>query len=49
MKLFDFRNGNWGLKLLALVLAILIYFTIKNESASGGRHHDRITLKHRHR
>ncbi len=49
MKLFDFRNGNWGLKLLALVLAILIYFTIKNDPASGGRHHDRITLKHRHR
>lgn len=41
MKLLDFRNGNWGLKLLALVLAVVIYFTIKNESATGGRHHDR--------
>lgn len=49
MKLFDFKNGNWGLKLLALVLAILIYFTIKNESASGGRHHDRISFNHRNR
>ena len=31
MKLFKFINNNWGLKLLALVLAIVIYYTI-NES-----------------
>ena len=41
MKIREFLAGNWGLKLLALVLAIVIYYTIKNESASGRRHHDR--------
>ena len=28
-----FKNGNWGLKLLALALAIVIYLALKNESA----------------
>ena len=41
MKLVRIRDGNWGLKLLALVLAIVIYYTLKNESATGGRSHDR--------
>ena len=41
MSLLSFKNGNWGLKFLALVLAIIIYYTIKNESASGRRHYDR--------
>lgn len=41
MKLLKIRDGNWGLKLLALVLAIVTYYTIKNESAGGGRHHDK--------
>ena len=41
MKLLKIRDGNWGLKLLALVLAIVTYYTIKNESAAGGRSHDR--------
>ena len=31
------RNGNWGLKLLSLVLAIVIYYAIKTESARSGR------------
>ena len=31
------KNGNWGLKLLSLVLAIVVYYSIKTESASGGR------------
>ncbi len=31
------RNGNWGLKLLSLVLAIIVYYAIKTESARGGR------------
>ena len=26
------KNGNWGLKLLALVLAIVIYHALKNET-----------------
>ena len=29
------RNGNWGLKLLALILAIVIYHSLKNESAQN--------------
>ena len=41
MKLLRIRDGNWGLKLLALVLAIVIYYTLKDESATGGRNHDR--------
>jgi len=36
-----FKNGNWGLKLLALILAIVIYHTLKNESARSGRTDDR--------
>ena len=40
MNLFRIKNGNWGLKLLALVLAIVIYYTLKNESATVGRNHD---------
>jgi len=35
------KNGNWGLKLLALILAIVIYHTLKNESAQRGRTDDR--------
>lgn len=41
MKITGILGGNWGLKLLALALAIVIYYTIKNESAHGGRSHDR--------
>lgn len=40
MNLFNFRNGNWGLKLVALVLAVVIYCAIKNGSADGGRMND---------
>jgi len=36
-----FKNGNWGLKLLALILAVVIYHALKNESARGGRTDDR--------
>ena len=35
------RNKNWGLKLLALVLAIVIYHALKNESARSGHENDR--------
>ena len=31
------KNGNWGLKLLSLILAIVVYYSIKTESARGGR------------
>jgi len=37
------KNGNWGLKLLSLVLAIVIYYAIKTESARSGR-----TSQHQH-
>ena len=40
MNLLRIKDGNWGLKLLALVLAIVIYYTLKNDSATGGRNHD---------
>ena len=41
MNLFNFRNGSWGLKLVALVLAVVIYYAMKNESAGRGSKHDR--------
>lgn len=36
-------GGNWGLKLLALAIAIVLYHTLKNESSENGRlaDHDR--------
>ena len=38
MKIPGFRSGNWGLKLLSLVLAVVIYYTIRNGSARHGGH-----------
>ena len=35
------KNGNWGLKLLALILAIVIYHSLKNESARTSNGNDR--------
>ena len=35
------KNGNWGLKLLALILAIVIYHSLKNESAQHTNGNDR--------
>ncbi|MGN0833548.1 MAG: hypothetical protein ACI4RD_07865 [Kiritimatiellia bacterium] len=37
------KSGNWGLKLLALILAIVIYHALKNETvrteaAANDRH-----------
>lgn len=37
MKGVDLKNGNWGLKLLALVLAIVIYHMLKTQSADNGQ------------
>ena len=45
MKLF--RDGNWGLKILSLILAIVIYHALKTESAPGGHTNDRTFLKSR--
>ena len=45
MKLFGFLKGNWGLKLLALLLAVVIYYTLRNESAARGHGHDRNILQ----
>ena len=48
MNLLRIKDGNWGLKLLALVLAIVIYHTLKNDSATGGRNHDQqLVQQHR--
>ena len=42
------KNGNWGLKLLALVLAIVIYHSLKNESARDNNgNNDRPFFQHR--
>ena len=45
------KNGNWGLKLLSLVLAIVVYYAIKTESARNGRNqsqqHDRTIFQSR--
>lgn len=32
-----FKDGNWGLKLLALVLAVVIYHTLKTGSSGSSR------------
>ena len=40
------KNGNWGLRLLALILAIVIYLALKNESAQNGRTNDRTFFQH---
>ena len=32
------KNGNWGLKLLALLLAIIIYLAIRTETSSSNAH-----------
>ena len=39
------KNGNWGLKLLALILAIVIYYALKSESDRNSNRNDR-TLFH---
>ena len=44
-------NGNWGLKLLSLALAIVVYYAIKTESARSGQstslQHDRTIFQSR--
>ena len=41
------KNGNWGLKLLALILAIVIYHSLKNESVQTSNGNDRSFFQHR--
>ena len=41
LKNISWPKGNWGLKLLSLVLAIVVYYAIKTESARSGAQHDR--------
>ena len=41
------KNGNWGLKLLALILAIIIYQSLKDESAQNSNGNDRSLFQHR--
>lgn len=36
MKRLEFLTGNWGLKLLALVLAVVLYHAVRQSSAEGG-------------
>ena len=33
------KNGNWGLKLISLLIAVIVYYAIKTESARGGFAH----------
>jgi len=35
------KNGNWGLKLLAFVLALVIYHTLKTETGTRPKDNDR--------
>ena len=39
------KNGNWGLKLLALILAIVIYHALKDKSVHDESHNDRSFFK----
>lgn len=41
MKLKKLQDGNWGLKLLALILALAIYHTLKNETVHSQKSNDR--------
>lgn len=50
MKRLAFLTDNWGIKLLALVLAIVLYHAVKQSSAVGGASgasaHDKSALQH---
>ena len=41
------KNGNWGLKLLALVLAIVIYHVLKTETVQTDTHDTAPLFQHR--
>jgi len=39
-------KGRWGLRILALVLAIVIYHALKHESIRPDEHNDRTLFQH---
>ena len=39
------KDGNWGLKILALILAIVIYHTIKHDLGTTHTSNDRQILQ----
>ena len=41
------KDGNWGLKLLALILAIVIYHALKDETVRTVPHNDRSFFQQR--
>lgn len=41
----DLKDGNWGLKLLALILAIVIYHAVKNDLGTNHKFNDRHILQ----
>lgn len=41
-----FRNKNWGLRFLALVLAIVIYYALSNNSSRQEGIHERTIFHH---
>lgn len=48
MKFLKIKDENWGLKLLALVLALVIYHTLKNKAESRHqKENDRTLLQTR--
>jgi hypothetical protein len=40
-------NGGWGLRLLALILAIIIYHSLKNEHPTTEEKNDRSFFQYR--
>lgn len=41
------KNGSWGLKLLALILAIVIYYALKDGTNRSGQNNDRSLFQQR--
>lgn len=41
MKILGITDGNWGLKILSLILAIVIYYALKTETENRQKDNDR--------
>ena len=41
------KDGNWGLRLLALVLAVITYHAFKTDMSRTSDNNDRSILKHK--
>jgi len=39
-------KGRWGLRILALILAIVVYHSLKNESSRPDTRNDRTLFQH---